>query len=287
MILLIRKKRLIATLLLLATAVAAAAVLKMVAVRPASAEPEEEGVRVPIVMYHAIMNSNPGKYVLPPEQLKRDLAYIKKMGYETVHMADLIRYVEEGAALPEKPIVITFDDGYYNNYAYAYPLLKEQGMKAVISVIGRWTDYYTEHDDPNKNYANISWPLLREMAQSGVFEIQNHSYDLHTNKTRQGTKKKRGESDEEYRSVLEEDIVKMQELIAEHIGVPATTFTYPFGAVSNASLSILKDFGFTATLSCAEGVSTVTRDRDSLYLLKRCNRPYGKSSEDFFKKILE
>ena len=66
-------------------------------------------------------------------------------GYTAITVSDLLAYVQDGADLPEKPVMITFDDGYYNNYIYAYPLLKQRGMKAVVSIIGSQTALFTDN----------------------------------------------------------------------------------------------------------------------------------------------
>jgi len=84
-------------------------------------------VSVPIVMYH-LVTENPkyiGKYGVTPEELRQDLAYLKKKGYNTIVMQDLINYVERGIKLPKKPIMLTIDDGNYSDYSYLLPLLKE------------------------------------------------------------------------------------------------------------------------------------------------------------------
>ena len=71
--------------------------------------------------------------MLSPAQFESDLKYLKENGYHTVVVQDLIDYVEKGVPLPEKPVMLTFDDGYYNNYYYAFPLLEEYDAKIVIS----------------------------------------------------------------------------------------------------------------------------------------------------------
>ena len=77
-------------------------------------------------MYHGIRKSTSAqnKYVISPDEFESDLKYIKENGYETIVVADLLEYFDNGKALPEKPIMITFDDGCLNNYTYAFPLLK-------------------------------------------------------------------------------------------------------------------------------------------------------------------
>lgn len=250
--------------------------------------PAEEGVRVPVLMYHSLLKdtSRAGPYVIPPTLFASDLAWLKSHGYETVLMQDLINYVDNGTSLPEKPVVITFDDGYYNNYLYGFPILQEQNMKAVISIIGLYTDKFSAADENNAYYSHCTWPQINEMLQSGLVEIQNHTYNLHTyNNGRHGCAKKAGESLASYQSLLCEDVLKLQNRITEMTGTVPTTFTYPFGSFSSETKQIIGELGFRATLSCESGISLVTRNPESLYLLKRFLRPAGKSSEQYFASV--
>ena len=84
----------------------------------------EEGVHLPVLMYHSILkdSARQGQYVISPSVLSADLDALQQRGYQTVTVSDLLAYVYDGVSLPEKPVMITFDDGYYNNYVYAYPL---------------------------------------------------------------------------------------------------------------------------------------------------------------------
>lgn len=247
---------------------------------------EPEGIRLPIIMYHSILKSKKNKYIATPEQLENDLKYIKEKGYTTINMTDLIDFVYKDKQLPEKPIMITFDDGHYNNLEYVVPLLKKYGMKAVVSVVGKYTDEFTKTDEANVNYGYLRWKDINELIADGTLEVQNHSYDLHkVAKGRNGSKKKAGESLEDYKNVLKEDIMKLQEEFKTNTNYIPNTFTYPFGAVSKESTNILKDFGFKATLSVGDKVNYITKDKECLYLLKRYNRSGNKSTESFFNKI--
>lgn len=248
----------------------------------------EEYIKVPIIMYHSILKdpSRSNKYTVTPSVLEEDLKYIKDNGYTTVTISDLISYVYDDTPLPEKPIVLTFDDGHYNNYGYLFPLLEKYDMKAVISIVGSYTDKFTETDEANLNYSYLRWKDIKELMDTGRIEFQNHTYSLHSNTGKRiGTKKIKGETDEHYKSILKDDILKLQQEFEENTNYFPQCFTYPFGGISNASLDIIKELGFKASLSCEQGINKLTKNPNSLYLLKRYNRPSYISTYNFFQKI--
>ena len=256
---------------------------------PTAARPEE-GIAVPIVMYHSLLPQGNSDYVIDPTLFEQDLQYLQEQGYTTVTVADLIAYVDEGVPLPDAAVMLTFDDGYYNNYLYAHPLLQQYGMQAVLSPIGSVSAFYsanpTEQDHPR--YSHVTWAQLQEMAESGAWEIQNHSYDLHHNAgNRKGAAKQKGESEADYARVLTADLTAAQDALTTQVGVTPTAFTYPFGAYSAPSQSVLDRLGFRASLSCEEKVSRITRDPHSLWRLGRYRRPPGVDSATFFNTILQ
>lgn len=238
---------------------------------------------VPVLMYHHIDQEGNDSTAMTPALFEAQIAALAQAGYTAVFPDDLAAYVNQGKALPDKPIVITFDDGYYNNYYYVYPLLQKYNMKAVISVVGKMSDEFTGSGDRNLNYSHLTWDDILDMHLSGYWEIQNHSYDCHTYDARNGVSQVSNESDEDYRTFLTSDICRLQDKIAYVTGVSPTTFTYPFGAFNENTDTILKEIGFKATLSCTEGVSTIKKgDPGCLYKLKRHLRPPGSSPQEFF-----
>lgn len=241
-----------------------------------------DGIEVPIIMYHSVLKdtSRSGRYIITPSQIEEDLKYLKKNGYSCVFVRDLIKYAEGVAELPEKPIILTFDDGHYNNEVYVVPLLEKYNQKAVISVVGKYTDEFSENPDENANYAYLSWKNINELVQSGRIEIGNHSYDMHSVGKRKGTHKMSGETLSEYSAALSEDLIKMQELCVTNLGFAPCVFTYPFGSVSTESYDIVKKCGFAASLSCEEGINCLSGERDELYMLKRCIRTNTRSVRD-------
>lgn len=286
----IRIKTVIAYILVLAAIVS---VLKLSAIHTdseaVSAQRDEARVALPILMYHSVCkdSASAAKFIVSEQDLREDFEYIKRNGFETVGTAELIAFAEEGKPLPEKPIMITFDDGYFNNYKIAYPLLKEYNLKAVISIIGRYTDMYSENKDENINYSHITWDEAREMAASGLVEIQNHSYNSHTtDQGRDGTKKKNGESQGAYAEYIYSDVGKLQSETERNLGYRPVLFAYPFGSVSEASYTPLKELGFKITLSCEEKVNYIRPSQpEDLYMLGRCLRPHSKSAEQILGKI--
>lgn len=251
---------------------------------------KNEAIKLPIIMYHSILKdkSKSGDYTVTPDILEKDLQYIRSKGYNTITMTDLINYVYNNEPLPEKPIIITFDDGYYNNFGYAIPILKKYNMRAVISIVGEYTDKYSELDEENLNYGYMRWEDIEEAMEEGIVEFQNHSYSFHSeSKGRKGSMKKKNESLEEYKELLKKDLEKLQEEFEENVNYEPNTYTYPFGAVTKESTQIIKEIGFKASLSCTSGVNNITQNPECLYLLKRNNRPNGIETQKFFKKLLD
>ena len=247
----------------------------------------EEKISVPIIMYHSILKEGNGEYSITPEVFESDLKKIQENGYQTIVMEDLIQYVYEDKELPPKPIILTFDDGFYNNKEYAVPLLEKYHMKAVISVIGKYTEAFTKTDETNMQYGHLRWKDINQLIQSQTIEFQNHTYHLHKIQNgRKGIMKKKEESIEQYKQTIGGDLEKLQEDFKENTGYLPNTFTYPYGAVSKESEDVLKELGFQASLSCKEGSNQITKNKDCLYGLKRYDRKKGITTEQVFKHIL-
>jgi len=244
-----------------------------------------ETLKVPIIMYHSILNDykKTGTYIITPAQFEKDLIYLTQHNYHTITTQELINYVYYNSDIPFNPIILTFDDGHYNNYNYVYPLLKKYNMKASISIIGIESDRFSQEGSIlNNNYSYLTWSQIKELSDSGVIEILNHTYNMHTSST--GISKKYNQSSETYEAKLSEDILLLDKKIKYYTGKCNETFTYPFGAAPKYAWPIIKELGFKASLSCTEGINYITHNPDCLYLLKRINRPTGVNSKDFFEK---
>ena len=248
---------------------------------------DKEEVFLPIIMYHSILKDKnlQNDYTISPALFEKDLKYLTSNGYTTVTVEDLINYVYHGKDLPDKSIMLTFDDGYYNNYYYAFPLLKKYKCRAVISPIASMTEKFTQTQDISVTYGHISDDNIREMVNSGYVEIQNHSYDMHTLTPRKGVSKKKGESQEDYKNAVTSDITKAQNYLENVTGKKTSCFVYPFGAKSDVTEKIVRELGFVCTMTCTEESNIITRDKESLFELGRYRRDGKESMENLMKSI--
>lgn len=249
-------------------------------------------IRLPVVMYHHLLPEEQieDESVISVEQFEEDLKAYKLAGYETISVSNLINYTEGSGNLPDKPLLITFDDGYLSNYQYAYPLLKKYDMKALISIIG-WSVGETKFKGTDKDIIpHFDYNQAKEMMDSGYIDIGSHSYDLHQVELdgkdhRQGVLQKKNEDFIEYMKIFKEDSNKMKNLALEKLNHELIVFTYPYGFSNKVTEKMLKDLGYKSTITIEDGVNTITRDPNSLYNLKRVNRDANLSSEDLIESI--
>ena len=234
-----------------------------------------KSVALPIVMYHGITESsvNESEYFISAERFENDLKWCRENGYTTILPSQLYAYVADGALLPSKPILLSFDDGYCNNYTYAFPLLQKYNMKAVISIIGSDSDIASEDIYRVPASCNLSWGEIALMAKSGLVEFGNHTYNLHRiSGGRKGANQKADESLEAYHEVLIADIAKNQEKIRAATGSAPLLFAWPYGAYpadGNGDIA-LQEAGLLMSVNSYQHISTIEQGNpDSLFGLGR------------------
>ena len=250
----------------------------------------EPAVKLPILMYHSLTDkaSNVNTYTVPQSGFEADLKYLQDNGYTTVLMSEVIDYVDGKGDLPEKPVVLSFDDGFRNNLTIGLPLLEKYNMKAVISVVGSYSEKFAALDDKNPDYAYLDWNDIKALKDSGRIEIDNHSYNMHmlpgtkgNTDSRRGAAQKSNEGKESYKKKLTEDVEKTQDMLREFCGIEPLVFTYPYGELCKTSEITLKELGFRATLSCLEMLNYVSvGNTDSLYCMCRFLRSDKKSAAE-------
>lgn len=247
----------------------------------------DDCVYLTVIMYHSILNSRSGVYIVSEAQLDDDLTALEQAGYSFVFPSEVIAYAEGNGSLPEKPLIVTFDDGHYNNMYYGLPILVKHNAKACINVIGKFSEFSsTSGDDSNPNYSHLTWEQVGTLKKSGYFEIGSHTYNMHNYKPRYGVAEKYGESEAEYRQALKNDISAVNEKIYGAIGEYPVTFAYPFGKYNDVAKDELLNAGFKLMFTCNEGVTKIYKNKpESLHYVRRYNRSGLYSTYSFVKKL--
>ena len=123
-----------------------------------------KAVGVPVLNYHRIDSGIRHSLVVPPEEFKKQMQYLHNEGYHSITLDEVYDYVTKGTELPDKPVLITFDDGYIDNYQHAMPILKEYNMKATLFMIS---------GSVGENRF-VGLEQLKEMQANGI-DIQSHT----------------------------------------------------------------------------------------------------------------
>lgn len=248
---------------------------------------KSDSVDLTVVMYHSILNSKTGDYVVSEKILENDLVAYKKEGYIFVFPSEVIAFAEGKGLLPEKPMMITFDDGHYNNLIYALPLLIKHQAKACLSPIGKFCQHSSvSGDDSNLNYSYLTWSQIGVLQKSGLFEIGNHTYNMHNYSPRFGISQKNGESIDEYKINLAKDVTLLNEKIYQTTKKTPVVFAYPFGKYNTTAKEVLLSLGFKLMMTCNEGLTTVTKGKpESIHYVRRYNRSGKLSTDEFINKI--
>lgn len=237
---------------------------------------EKRTISLPILLYHEINDTGEGESIISKQVFITHLDALKEAGYQTVTFQQLIDFVENGVDLPQKPILITFDDGYVSNYEIAYPALKERDMQATIFIIGNSVGKDTYKETGSPMIPHFSYEQAQEMVKSGTISIQSHTYDLHQyeplegNKYREGILPRSGETMEEYQDAIYQDLKKSISDIQLNLGETVNVLAYPFGLHTKESEEICTELGIKVTLTTQmEPARVLQGDMNSLRLLGR------------------
>jgi peptidoglycan/xylan/chitin deacetylase (PgdA/CDA1 family) len=191
--------------------------------------PKYEGGVVALV-YHGIGSATDaeGKFAISSKRFAEHLAYLKAAGMHTVTARQLAASLSGGKPLPPDAVMISFDDGRNDAMLFADPLLKDAGMSATMFVI---TDAASR---PGTYYA--SWDRIEAYARSGRWDIESHTASSHVQQRVGGkllpvlTSRAPGESLDEYRARVRDDLARASAEIEDHVGKKPVAFAYPFGA---------------------------------------------------------
>ncbi len=205
---------------------------------------------IPVLEYHQIGEPEDAEskpYCVPPEEFSAQLDYLAAQGYTTISMLDFMKAKKGKAELPDKPILLTFDDGYEDNYTNMLPILEAHDMRATV--------YVVTNDIGKKGY--LTWPQLRDMQDRGV-EIGSHTAN-HLPLTTLVPEQV-------------EDELKLSKLLLEWNGIRTVfAFSYPNGAYTPEIAERVKANEYLTAVTGDAGLNTFETNP---YELQRTNIPY-------------
>jgi peptidoglycan/xylan/chitin deacetylase (PgdA/CDA1 family) len=219
---------------------------------------------VPILMYHHIQDlaSDASElrltWTVAPQNFDAQMAFIAQRGFHTITMAQLVGQLKDDKPLPAKPIIISFDDGWEEQYAVALPILKKNNLIGTFFVYTR----------PIDHAQYMTWAQLQEMSAEGM-DIQPHTL-----------------THPHLRALPPDEAMKeiadSKSILETRLGRPMIALAYPFGEYNAAIIEMLKRAGFEAAVTLDPGY----RQRaDELFTLHRIRVSYRDSLDDFAKRL--
>jgi len=212
--------------------------------------------KTPILMYHSISCNASSKFrqfTVSPTSFAEQMAYLHQQAYTPITVTQYIRArSERGNVLPERPVVLTFDDGFADFFTVALPVLKEHDFAATLYISSKFIDgtsYWLRHEGETTRRM-LTWKQLAEIAMSGI-ECGAHSHShpqldiLSYNQAR-------------------DEILESKRLLEDHLGREVLSFAYPFGYHSTQVRNLVREAGYTSACAVRHAMSSETDDPFSL-----------------------
>jgi len=211
---------------------------------------EDAVIKFPVFNYHHIrpMPSEASStitdraFTVSPEGFEAHLKYFQENGYQTVLIDDLLSYFDTGKPLPAKAISITFDDGRYGQYKWAYPLLRQYGMVATFFITTDWVGKETF----------LTWSQIKEMSDNGM-AIGSHALDHPSLSVLSG-------------AVLKKELEESKKIIEEKIGKKIDYLAYKGGSFNEKDIEATRAAGYQAALSVYKIIDQMPKYR---YVIRR------------------
>ncbi|REE86524.1 polysaccharide deacetylase [Paenibacillus taihuensis] len=211
------------------------------AVAVAASSPTSE-VQIPVLCYHSISDAKKGEYIVGTSEFKAQMKSLHDHGYRSISLEQFDELMKGKLQNDGRMVLITFDDGYRDNYTNAYPILSEYGFTATEFLVTSWVG--------GSSYMN--WSEAGELYRAG-WDIMSHTR-THPYLPLHGTKEQR------------EEIAGSKQDLEKHLPVPANVIAYPYGLRSAETVNIVAESGYTYAFTFDDGMTTSSQNP---YLLKR------------------
>lgn len=243
---------------------------------------------VPVLMYHHV-SPNPGLVTVSPQTFEHQMAQLAGAGYTALTADRFLSFLKGESRVPEKSVLITFDDGYLDNYIHAFPILQRHGLHAVIFAVTGWIGegacrpHAGETDasklptcpdhkqcmqavhDGRADEVMLRWSEIERMEASGAVEIQSHTHS-HLRWDKQFQDKT------ERLARLEENLLHSRETLLERLGKRDAHLCWPWGYFEPEYQDIACKLGFTAQYTVAKGLNRVGDDPAHIHRMVVKNR---------------
>jgi peptidoglycan/xylan/chitin deacetylase (PgdA/CDA1 family) len=222
--------------------------------------------QVPILMYHYVSELPPDadRYrrdlTVSPEKFRAQLQYLDDAGYHTITLTDLYLYLIKSYPLPEKPVILTFDDGYRDAYEIVFPMLLDYGFTGTFFVLATPAHYEAP--------GYMTWMQMKEMSDAGM-DIQSHGRDHVDLRNRSY-------------DYLVYQILGIQEAIQYHTERLPRFFCYPSGQRDADVIAVLKSAGYWGAVTTEWGA---THTRENLFEMPRIRVRGSDTLESFADKL--
>lgn len=206
--------------------------------------------KVPIMMYHDILPQKEVFFDVTPQEFEEHLRLIQKSGLTPISLNQLITHLSTGLPLPEKPILLTFDDGYGGHYEFVYPLLKKYRYPGVFSI-------YTSKIGQNTGRSHVTWDQLQQMAADPLITIAAHSV-THPPDLRALPEDK-----------IQMEVMESKRLLEANLGIPIYYFTYPTGKYDDRVVKAVREAGYLAAITMDDANEGFAGQSEDLLAIKR------------------
>lgn len=189
---------------------------------------------IPVLMYHSISENAGNSLCVPIEQFEEEMRWLSREDYRALSAEELYRALAAGESIPEKSVLITFDDGYLDNYENAWPVLRQYGFHATFFIITDSIGYAEEN-----GFSYMDWKHLRELAEAGN-TVGSHSVS-HSNL--------KSLSEEQQQKELHES----KKILEEGLGITVSAFCFPYGKYNSATLRLMEASGYRIGFTTKNG----------------------------------
>jgi peptidoglycan/xylan/chitin deacetylase (PgdA/CDA1 family) len=213
---------------------------------------------VPILTYHHVNHLEGDMVTVSVNHFEEQMSFLHRKGYHSLFVSELVEWMEGKKRLPRKSLVLTFDDGFWDNYEFAFPVLKKYRLKATIFIVTGWVSEgkgpslsreVIPHQQGNQliardqgNLLAMTWPEIKALQDSGLIEIESHTHS-HNKELYQD------------RSALKEDLKRSRQAIFDHLNKNSTCLCWPGGRFNQESIVAAQETGFISLCTTRRGLN--------------------------------